>query len=316
MPPRLPFQPRTLRAASITPLAGPSRLLATAPPTNSKPKGKSPASGDIPPLQRPPGTPIKPTSSPKSWQQKKDEMLDDDRAKAKRKALLHEAKQGYFHDYNQARTARGGKLWIAPNVLIREDKANYFPDISGKSLLGKNVHTTDVFKGKATLVTIISTRLSEEHVQSFVQPVLEDLEGHPDFQYLTINHQPNALKSLLVSFFTSSLKRIVPEHQWPTYLISTGSWSPIDVIQPLGLGNSLLGYVFLVDHNAKVRWAACGLATEDEVKSFRRAAAVLVGRMKGGVGAGAVAGAGAGTGSEMGGKAVEGVVDPALSGSH
>lgn len=69
-----------------------------------------------------------------------------------------------------------------------------------------------------------------------------------------------------------------------------------------------------MDHNAKVRWAACGLATEDEVKSFRRAAAVLVGRMKGGVGAGAVAGAGAG--SEMGGKAVEGVVGPALSGSH
>lgn len=69
-----------------------------------------------------------------------------------------------------------------------------------------------------------------------------------------------------------------------------------------------------MDHNAKVRWAACGLATEDEVKSFRRAAAVLVGRMKGGVGAGAVAGAGAG--SEMGGKVVEGVVGPALSGSH
>lgn len=69
-----------------------------------------------------------------------------------------------------------------------------------------------------------------------------------------------------------------------------------------------------MDHNAKVRWAACGLATEDEVKSFRRAAAVLVGRMKGGVGAGAVAGAGAG--SEMGGKAVEGAVGPALSGSH
>lgn len=65
-----------------------------------------------------------------------------------------------------------------------------------------------------------------------------------------------------------------------------------------------------MDHNAKVRWAACGLATEDEVKSFRRAAAVLVGRMKGGVGAGP------GADSKAGEKAVEGVVDPALSGSH
>lgn len=56
--------------------------------------------------------------------------------------------------------------------------------------MGQNVHTTDVFKGKATLVTIISTRLSEEHVQSFVQPVLEDLEGHPDFQFLAVCYSP------------------------------------------------------------------------------------------------------------------------------
>lgn len=65
-----------------------------------------------------------------------------------------------------------------------------------------------------------------------------------------------------------------------------------------------------MDHKAKVRWAACGLATEDEVKSFRRAAAVLVGRMKGGVRSGARAE------SKAGEKAVEGVVDPALSESH
>jgi len=32
-----------------------------------------------------------------------------------------EASQGYFHDYNLARKANGGKLWIAPPVLIRED---------------------------------------------------------------------------------------------------------------------------------------------------------------------------------------------------
>jgi hypothetical protein len=32
-----------------------------------------------------------------------------------------EASQGYFHDYNKARKAFGGKLWMAPNTLIRED---------------------------------------------------------------------------------------------------------------------------------------------------------------------------------------------------
>lgn len=49
---------------------------------------------------------------------------------------LHEAKQGYFHDYNEARSARGGKLWIAPNVLIREDVCTFHrPLVSSRSLI-------------------------------------------------------------------------------------------------------------------------------------------------------------------------------------
>lgn len=41
----------------------------------------------IPPLSRPPGVPNPPTAIPKSWSQRKDELLDEERHKAKRKAL-------------------------------------------------------------------------------------------------------------------------------------------------------------------------------------------------------------------------------------
>lgn len=75
----------------------------------------------VPPLSRPLGTAKKPTSVPKTWAQKKEELLDRDRHKAKRQALLKEASQGYFHDYNLAKKANGGKLWVAPPVLIRAD---------------------------------------------------------------------------------------------------------------------------------------------------------------------------------------------------
>lgn len=46
----------------------------------------------------------------------------------------------------------------------------------------------------------------------------------------------------------------------------------------MGIENKLLGYVFLVDSNAKVRWAGCGLATEKETADLRRATAVLMRR--------------------------------------
>ncbi|WVR07391.1 hypothetical protein IAU60_004432 [Kwoniella sp. DSM 27419] len=271
---------RTAPSGSTSTVAQPAPEAAS-PPAQSSSKGKKTGSNVIPPLPRPLGVTFQPNSDPKTWSQRKKELLDDDRHKAKRKALVKEATQGYFHDYNRAKGTGGGKLWMAPNVLIREDKALYFPDISGRSLLGTDVHTTELFKGKTTLVSVITTRLSEEHEQSFVQPVLEDVAGHPDFNFVQINHQENKLKSILVSFLSSSLKRTIPEDRWGSYLIAGGEWSRLDITEPLGIDNKLLGYMYLVDSDCKVRWAGCGAATPEESQALRRATAVLLGRMKG-----------------------------------
>ncbi|WVW85772.1 hypothetical protein I302_107810 [Kwoniella bestiolae CBS 10118] len=303
MPPRIPIRALTIpltsvryassstsssKSALFAPKAGPSGSTSApasrpaASPKASDIKGKAKSGSEpIPPLPRPLGVINHPSSANKTWSQRKKELLDDDRHKAKRKALVKEATQGYFHDYNRAKGVGGGKLWIAPNVLIREDKALYFPDISGKSLLGKEAHTTDLLKGKVTLVSVIATRLSEEHEQSFTQPVLSDIAGHPEFNFVQINHQENKLKSLLVSFFISSLKRTIPEDRWGNYMISSGEWSSMDITGPLGIDNKLLGYVYLIDQNLKVRWAGCGSATPEEAQALRRATAVLLGRIKG-----------------------------------
>ncbi|WRT68261.1 uncharacterized protein IL334_005237 [Kwoniella shivajii] len=262
-----------------------TKALSSIPTTHkidTKGKSKIPSGPQpIPPLPRPLGVFNPPSSNRKTWSQKKEELLDDDRHKAKRKALVKEATQGYFHDYNRARVDGGGKLWIAPSVLIREDKALYFPDITGKSLLGNETHTTDLMRGKVSLVSVITTRLSEEHEQSFTKPVLEDIAGHPEFNFVQINHQENKLKAMLVSFLISSLKRTIPQDRWGSYLISGGEWNRVDITNPLGIENKLLGYIYLVDQNLKVRWAGCGMSTPDEAQALRRATAVLLGRIKG-----------------------------------
>ncbi|KAL1409071.1 Mitochondrial ATPase complex subunit atp10 [Vanrija albida] len=283
--PRLATSARFASSTPPQPEASSSKA-AAATPASSKAaspgaKGKAPAPADpyaVPPLSRPLGTPLPPTTDAKTRQQRLDDMLSPARRKEERKALVKEATQGYFHDYHLARKANGGKLWVAPPVLIREDHALYFPDISGKALTGAQVHTTDLFRGRVSLVSIVNTRVSEEHVQSFVEPVLEDWAGQQGFNYVQINHQPNALKGLLISLFVSSLKRTIPEERWGSYLISSGEWSEFDVSRPLGIENKLLGYVYLVDENAKVRWAGCAQATPKETEDLRRAAAVLVRR--------------------------------------
>jgi hypothetical protein len=116
--------------------------------------------------------------------------------------------------------------------LIPSQRALYFPNISGKSLLSTPAHTTTLLSNHTSLVTILSTRISEEHVASFTRPVLEDWSHRPGFQLVQINHQENPLKSMLLNFFLSSLKRSVEEERWGTYIVSGGEWSVFDVSSP------------------------------------------------------------------------------------
>lgn len=91
---------------------------------------------------------------------------------------VKEASRGYYSDLNATRK-HGGKTWVAPQTLIREDvsevysllsphlklclqHALYFPDIMGTSLVSKDtVHTTDLCKGKISVVGMLSTVISE-----------------------------------------------------------------------------------------------------------------------------------------------------------
>ncbi|KPV75417.1 uncharacterized protein RHOBADRAFT_36272, partial [Rhodotorula graminis WP1] len=104
------------------------------------------------------------------------DLLNREKRLQERRHLVKQASRGYFHDYNELRQ-QGGKAFVAPKTLIREDLSLYFPDIEGVSLATKGkVHTTDLFEDKVSLVVFSSFRSSEEHINSFVRPALSDLK--------------------------------------------------------------------------------------------------------------------------------------------
>ncbi|KAJ9115695.1 hypothetical protein QFC20_001022 [Naganishia adeliensis] len=270
-PRRIPSsQPALSRTISSTPVW---RKAATPAPALALPP--------LPILPRPLGVQDPPSTASKTWQEKKDELLDRDRHMAKRKALVKEATQGYFHDFHEIRRegGHGGKSWIAPPVLIRQDKALYFPNIQGTSMASrKTTHTTDLFRGRVSVVAVLTARVSEEHANSFVADVLEDWEQDPMFRYVQVNHQSNPLKSLLLQLFISGLKRSIPEHRWSGYMIAGGEWGGLK--EPLGITNKHVGYIYLVDPDCKIRWAGNAYATEEERQGLRKAVAVLMARVR------------------------------------
>ncbi|BGP00416.1 Mitochondrial ATPase complex subunit atp10 [Rhodotorula toruloides] len=237
-------------------------------------KGTKPA----PFLSRALGVVEPPSKAKRSREEWRADLLNKEKRLEERRHLVKEVARGYFHDYNELRH-QGGKAYMSPKTLIRDELALYFPNIEGISLATKEkVHTTDLFENKVSLVAFSSFRSAEEHINSFVRPTLADLKGDPNFQYVYINLQENPLKSFLVSMFLSSLRKQVPEEYHQTYLLSHQSLEYLR--DPLGMPNKHVGYVFLVDWRKKIRWAGCGWATVEEEEALRRCAHVLTQRLK------------------------------------
>ncbi|KAF9568274.1 hypothetical protein CPC08DRAFT_625607 [Agrocybe pediades] len=246
----------------------------------------APENDTLPLLNRPLGVRKRPTTDIKPTVARLKDFMNHDALMAQRRHFnqptlrprIKEAGKGYFHDLNMTRK-HGGKTWIAPKVLIREDKSLYLPNISGTSLEdGEKKDTTTMCFGKISILAMIGTQISEAHVKSFTYAAHPRFSSNPLYQFVQINLQENLLKSLLVKVYSRSLRGVVPRELRPTYLISNQNMEYLR--DPLGMTNSKVGYVFLIDENLKIRWAGSGDATLEEAQSLESCTAVLLKRLE------------------------------------
>lgn len=79
--------------------------------------------------------------------------------------------------------------------------------------------------------------------------------------------------------FVRALKREVPQSLHSTYILASQNMEMAR--EPLGMENKHVGYVYLVDANCKIRWAACGKAATGEAESLERCTTVLLNRESG-----------------------------------
>jgi len=97
-----------------------------------------------------------------------------------------------------------------------------------------------------------------------------------------LNVEPVAVRAWLVSAFAGSLRRRVPERDWPGYLLvrhglddGGSSGGGVGGLRAaLAMTNAKVGYTYLVDARCRIRWAASGPARPEEreglVRGLRR----------------------------------------------
>jgi mitochondrial ATPase complex subunit ATP10 len=232
----------------------------------------------LPFLSAPLGVSQKPSSKKLTWTEKRERQFDNNLRMERRKAIVKEATRGYFHDVHAMRS-HGGKTWIAPSTLIRQDRALFFPAISGTSLSESRQkrNTADFLPGKVSIVAILTSQVSEAHVKSFYEQTHLMYRDDPNYQLVQINLQENVLKAALVSLFQSSLRKQIPQSLQSTYLFTTQDLTVEK--EAIALHNKHVGYVYLVGPDGKIRWAGGGFAEHREQQALVACTGVLLSRI-------------------------------------
>lgn len=239
---------------------------------------------EIPILNRPIGDAERPTVTDntgidtRTREQKKADFVNYDRHLLRRKELTHEMAKSQYEDVYKFRDT-AGKMFVAPNAYFRADKALYMPNFIGRTLLEGEADkkaTTAVLANKISVVRVFTSLTGEKHTSTYFY----DGE-HPDnvvedgFQMVDINLPDNFATELLVRWHANKIRQQIPDPaRHGRYFIARKGVTKA-MMEAMNLENKYSGYIYLVDGDCKIRWAACGNASEEERSALWRFVAAL-----------------------------------------
>lgn len=145
--------------------------------------------------------------------------------------------------------------------------------------------TTPVLEGKITVVNLFSSVWAEGQVATFtgapLNPKLSEIiaAGGPLVQRVDINLEENRMKAWLVKSFMWRMRQKLPEAQHSRYFLVQKGFTEL-LKEAVGMMNSKVGYVYLVDDACRIRWAGSGPAEPVELETLNNGLQKLVAEKK------------------------------------
>ena len=165
-----------------------------------------------------------------------------------------------------------GKLFLSSPKLFKAEASLYFPNMQGYTLADPSgmTDTTDVFRGKISVVSVFSGLWAENQTKTFVgkeqNPELENtvelLKGE-GVQRIWINIEEQWMRAGLVRLFLGGLRKMLKTEEWGRYLVVRRGLED-DMMLDIGMVNRKIGYVYLVDERCRIRWVGSGEAVHGE----------------------------------------------------
>lgn len=183
----------------------------------------------------------------------------------------------YFREWTNMRYHEG-KTFLSNIRLFKRDKALYFPNMFGTTLASPKQpqNTTSLFRGRISVVNVFSSVWAEMQVATFTSEkhnpelyeILNGVKGGVEVaQKVDINLEENMFKAWLVRMFMWQMRGKFAKEQHDRYfLVRKGITDGIK--ESIGMMNSKVGYVYLLDENCRIRWAGSGPAQGPEIDAL------------------------------------------------
>ena len=181
-----------------------------------------------------------------------------------------------------------GKTFQSNAKLFRASKALYFPNLQGITLASpKEVRdTTPVLKNKVSVVSVYSGTWAENQTATFVgqnpdltRVLKEKYAREGAVQTVFLNVEESDMKAWLIRMFMPSLRKRFSSDAHGRYFVIRRGLSET-LREAIGLVNSKVGYVYLIDSECRIRWAGSGRAEawekESLIKGISRLAEELI----------------------------------------
>ena len=206
------------------------------------------------------------------------DLFDDDKTQKRSKELEEEFRKSGFHDMYVFKKT-DGKVFLSPQSYWKAEKSLYFPHIYGQRLSdSKECNVEDVLKGKVSIVRVFTSEVGKKLMDSYFVDkthdidylnndldLLKDTEGQHQAQIVELNLAENWLKTMVVKLVKAKYAKTVPSYRLDKTFICNRDQLPFQIREQLEINNLYTGYVFVVDSNLRIRWAASG---EAEQKDF------------------------------------------------
>ena len=140
-----------------------------------------------------------------------------------------------------------------------------FPEITSKSLAGDVVSLPKIAEGKATFICIAFVRSAQSMLESWVQPFEREFGKDSRFAFYEIPMLNSAwvVRSWIID---SGMRSGIPVEKHGSVVTYYGDYSGYQ--EALGMVDTNLAYVFLLDKNGIVRWRGQGYADPETEKEF------------------------------------------------